>query len=273
VPKPFSLLEPIPAVFAEVADALASVFLPAGCQLCEKVLIRASRLPICDECLGSFALIGEKICGRCGLPLDAFPVEPTESSQGAGGELRCGPCRMDAYHFDRTRSVFRYEEAVVRAIVMLKFEEMEPLADWFAERLARRLSWDATYTGLDAVVPVPLHKTRHQERGFNQAEMLSKRLAKSLKLPHQGALLVRRQPRPNKHLLTERERWDAVRSAFATIAGSRIDKKRVLLVDDVMTTGATLDACAKVLRDAGAAEVYGLTVARAVLRNPRRVNV
>ena len=85
--------------------------------------------------------------------------------------------------------------------------------------------------------------------------------------------LVRKRPQLNKHLLTERERLEAVRGAFATRAGSRIDKKRVLLVDDVMTTGATLDACAKVLHDAGTAEVYGLTVARAVLRNPRRVNV
>jgi competence protein ComFC len=119
----------------------------------------------------------------------------------------------------------------------------------------------------------PCTKTRQLERGFNQTEVLAKRIAKCLKLTYQGVLLVRKRPRPDKHLLTERERWEAVRGAFATRVGTRIDKKRVLLVDDVMTTGATLDACAKVLRDAGAAEVYGLTVARAVLRNPRRVNV
>jgi ComF family protein len=117
---------------------------------------------------------------------------------------------------------------------------------------------------------VPLHKVRERERGFNQAELLAKRLAKRLKLPHEGILLVRKRPRPDKHLLTERERWEAVRGAFATQAGSLIDKKRVLLVDDVMTTGATLDACAKALREAGAAEVGCVTVARAILRNPRK---
>jgi predicted amidophosphoribosyltransferase len=158
VPKAFSLRGSIPAVLAEMADALAGVFLPAGRRLCEKVLITASRLPICDECPGSFALIGERICSRCGLPLDAFAVEPTERGQEAEGELRCGRCRMDAYHFDRARSVFRYEDAVVRAIVMLKFEEMGPLADWFAGWLARRVSGEAAYAGSDAVVPVPLHK-------------------------------------------------------------------------------------------------------------------
>ena len=262
-----------PSVVADLADALAGIFLPAGCRLCEKALLSASRLPICAECLGSFSVIGEDICRRCGLPLDAFPSETQGLVADATAGTLCGPCRRGAYHFDRVRSVFRYEEGVVRAIVMLKSEAMEPLADWFAEGMARRVGGEAAYAGLDAVVPVPLHKVRHRERGFNQAELLSRRLAKSLKLPHQGVLLVRKRPRPNKHLLTERERWETVRGAFTTKVGSRIDKKRVLLVDDVMTTGATLDACAKALREAGATEVCGLTAARAVLRNPRRVNV
>jgi predicted amidophosphoribosyltransferase len=76
---------------------------------------------------------------------------------------------------------------------------------------------------------------------------------------------VRKRPRPDKHLLTSHERWDAVRGAFATHEGSQVDNRRVLLVDDVMTTGATLDACAKALREAGARSVLGLTVARAIL--------
>jgi competence protein ComFC len=175
---------------------------------------------------------------------------------------------LQAYRFERARSVFRYQDGVVRAIVMLKFEEMDPLADWFAARLAE-LARSSNQTDVDVVVAVPLHKVRQRERGFNQAELLSKRLAKLLKVPHQGVLLVRKRPRPDKHLLTERERWEAVRGAFAARADSQVDNQRVLLVDDVMTTGATLDACAKALRDAGARAVYGLTVARAVARNPR----
>ena len=121
------------------------------------------------------------------------------------------------------------------------------------------------------IVPVPLHNIRRRERGFNQAEMLSKRPAKRLGLPHQGILLLRKRPRPDKHLLTSNVRWEAVRGAFATHPGSQVDKRRVLLVDDVMTTGATLDECAKALREAGAAEVLGVTVARAVL-NPQKVS-
>jgi predicted amidophosphoribosyltransferase len=102
----------------------------------------------------------------------------------------------------------------------------------------------------------PADWIRRRERGFNQAELLSKRLAKWLKLLHQGILF---------------ERWEAVRGAFATRRGSQVDKQRVLLVDDVMTTGATLDACAKALREAGASSGLGLTDARAIL-NPQKVS-
>src|SRR5260370_33980292 len=123
--------------------------------------------------------------------------------------------------------------------------------------------------GADVMVAVPVHKVRRRERGFNQAEMLSKRLAKRLKLPHQGVLLARIRPCPDKHLLTSNERWEAVRGAFATCPGSQVDKLRVLLVDDVMTTGATLDACARALLDSGAKSVVGLTVARAA-RSPTK---
>jgi predicted amidophosphoribosyltransferase len=88
-------------------------------------------------------------------------------------------------------------------------------------------------------------------------------LARRLRLPYRPVLLMRSRPRPEKHLLSQEERWEAVRGAFAMRQGDRVDNLRVLLLDDVMTTGATLDACARALRDAGARSVLGLTVARA----------
>jgi competence protein ComFC len=105
------------------------------------------------------------------------------------------------------------------------------------------------------------------ERGYNQADLIARPFAKRLKVPYRAVLLVRTRPRPDKQLLSLSERWESVRGAFATRPGSRVDNLRVLLVDDVMTTGATLDACARVLRQAGAKSVMALTVARA-LRHP-----
>jgi ComF family protein len=119
----------------------------------------------------------------------------------------------------------------------------------------------------DVVVPVPLHRERERARGYNQAGLISKPLARKLGLPHRAVLLMRTRPRPAKQVLTLEERWESVRGAFATRSGSQVDKKRVLLVDDVMTTGATLDACARALLESGAKCVLGLTIARAA-RNP-----
>jgi competence protein ComFC len=176
-------------------------------------------------------------------------------------------CRVRTYSFDRARSYAAYDRALVRAIVLLKFERIEPLGAWFAERLARVMAKEIESLAADVVVPVPLHRQRERERGYNQANLIAKPLAKRLGLPLRGVLLVRTKPRPDKQVLTLSERWDSVRGAFATRPGSQVDKLRVLLVDDVMTTGATLDACAKALRRAGAKSVIGLTVARAT-RHP-----
>ena len=113
-------------------------------------------------------------------------------------------------------------------------------------------------------MPVPLHPSRLRERGYNQAAMIAQPLAKRLHLPVGPVLLVRTRPRPDKLLLSRRERWETVRGAYATRTGARVDNLRVLLIDDVFTTGATLDACSKALKEAGAKAVYGLTVARAM---------
>jgi competence protein ComFC len=119
----------------------------------------------------------------------------------------------------------------------------------------------------DIMVPVPLHRDRERQRGKNQASLISKPLSQKLGLPHKAVLLMRTRPRPDKQVLGLEEPLESVRGAFATCPGSQVDNKRLLLVDDVMTTGATLDACARALLEWGAKSVLGLTVARAA-RNP-----
>jgi competence protein ComFC len=181
--------------------------------------------------------------------------------------LLCPACVDKTYAFDRARSFAAYQGALVDAILLLKFEQIAPLGAWFAERLAEVVSGEGNVMAADVVVPVPLHRQRERERGYNQAALLSRPLAKRLHLPHKAVLLMRKRARPDKRILSLEERWESVRGAFATRPGSQVDNLRVLLVDDVLTTGATLDACARALRDAGAKSVLGLTVARAV-RNP-----
>jgi len=250
-------LAPLRSRLAEARDAVASIVFPAACRVCERLLTRASRIPICDICLGSFAPLPEKICVTCGRPLEAYPLREGEA-------LLCPACKTGQYEFDRARSYAIYEGALIRAIVLLKFEEMTPLGHWFGERLAELVRRGGGELAADVVVPVPLHRDRQRERGYNQADLIARPLARRLGLPCRPVLLVRTKPRPDKLHLSLEERWSSVRGAFAAKPGSRVDNLRVLLVDDVMTTGATLDACARALRQAGARTVIGLTVARAL---------
>ena len=246
------------------SDALVSVFFPAGCRLCERVLVSASTVPICEKCLGSFAAVGGAVCEICGQPLAAWSLSGAPEER-ATERLVCPECQTREYSFERARSYGLYKAGLVRAIVLLKFERIEPLGRWFASRLADVVRIEGL--AADAVVPVPLHRQRERERGYNQADLIARPLARKLGLPYRAVLLVRTKPRPDKHILSLEERWDSVRGAFATRPGTQVDNLRVLLVDDVMTTGATLDACARALRGAGAKSVIGLTVARAA-RHP-----
>jgi len=245
---------------AEASDALASVFFPGACRLCERLLARASRLPVCEECLGSFPALPARVCVVCGSPaLAATTLDDGENAHP------CLDCNARTYRFACARSYAAYRGAVVGAVILLKFERIDPLAAYFGDLVALIANRDGL-TG-DIVVPVPLHRIRERERGFNQAELIARQAAKRLRLPFRPFLLKRTKARPDKHILSNDERWRIVRGAFATRPGSQVDNKRVLLVDDVMTTGATLDACAAALLEAGAKSVIALTVARAVRRN------
>jgi len=177
-------------------------------------------------------------------------------------ELRCRLCRGEFYAFDRARSFAVYDRALSEAVLLLKYEQVASLADWFGAQLAAIAQNAAAEWRADVIVPVPLHRDRRRERGYNQAELVARPVARRLNLRLDTNLLVRTKPRPPQLVLSRTEHWKSVRGAYATREGMKIDNLRVLLVDDVLTTGATLDACSRALKKAGASAVFGLTVGR-----------
>ena len=179
----------------------------------------------------------------------------------AAGPL-CALCGRGVYAFDVARSFAAYDQNLMRAVTLLKHQAIRPLAGWFGLRLAEVAESALKPSAAEVVVPVPLHPDRERERGFNQAELLAQAVARRLNLPMETQVIERRKPRPPKMRLSRHERWEVARGAYAAAPGSRIDNRRLLLVNDVFTTGATLDACARALRSAGAAHVAALTVAR-----------
>ena len=237
-------------------EAFASIVFPAPCRICARMLDTGSRIPFCHSCVASLTQTLEKpLCEQCGRPV----VSSAESTPS-----RCHLCRLGTYAFDLARSFGPYSSPMSRAILMLKYGEVSPLGAWFAGHLAALAKADPAAFAADVLVPVPLDSARLRERGYNQAELIARPLARMLGIPFRSYLLVRTRPRPEKLRLTRRERWETVRGAYATHKTAQVDKLRVLLVDDVFTTGATLDACSRALRGAGASRVAGLTVARAL---------
>ena len=250
----------MPSLIRAAMDALVSVLLPAPCRICGEVLTTASVLPVCGECLSSLAPLRGPCCNLCGRPF------ASELASDAATPL-CFACRRGVYAFDRARSYGSYGDEMARAISLLKYEKVMSLGKWFAARLKEKVQAEPEIFAADVVVPVPLHPARLRERGYNQAEMIARPLAKKLKLPLRAYLLVRTKPRPPRLLLSRRERWESVRGAYEMRRGAKVDNLRVLLIDDVCTTGATLDSCARALKRAGAKSVTGLTVARVVTGN------
>lgn len=253
-------MQTLRASLRSVYGAVVSVFFPAPCRLCGELLDTAARIPICAACLGSIRPLAGPCCARCGRPF----VSPL--ALDVQGSPLCHICRRGLYDFDFARSYAAYAPTMAGAVMLLKYQEVTALATWFAGNLRQTFEQHREMYLADVVVPVPVHTSRLRERGYNHAELIAKPLARSVGLPCRSYLLVRSRPRPDKLRLTLRERWRSVRGAYTIRYGLRVDKLRVLLVDDVLTTGATLDACSRALRKAGAAKVVALTVARAIPR-------
>jgi predicted amidophosphoribosyltransferase len=144
--------------------------------------------------LSSFAEIPPGSCDLCGLPGTFDPEFPQVTAL-------CADCQQRRFAFQMARSFGFYEEALARAIVLLKYEEITPLGKWFAQRLAQLAKKEAERMAADAIVPVPLHRQRQRKRGFNPVDLIARPLAKRLHLPYLPVLLRRSRARPEKHLL------------------------------------------------------------------------
>jgi ComF family protein len=239
-----------------LSGSLAAVLFPDCCRLCERALRSLTPAPVCQSCLDSLqAAESSFFCQCCGLPFEsAAPLHGTEE---------CGLCRLRVWDFDRVRGFGAYEGDLRRLIHLLKYDKMRPLARPLAERMAARLP----ELGLaDILIPVPLYRWRRWQRGFNQAEALAQELSSLSGIPCSRKVLRRTRPTRPQVGLSNRERRLNLAGAFDVSSPQFVSGRRVLLVDDVMTTGATLDACARALKAAGAVWVAGLTAARAKRR-------
>lgn len=232
-------------------DALVSVVLAPACAACDQVLDHPTRGPVCGRCWRSILPLTPPLCDRCGDPLPSWRAISLPLA-------RCPRCRRARRLVDRARAIGGYDGALRAVVHALKYEGRRSLAPRLSA-LMRQRGGDML-DGACCVIPVPLHPSRRRHRGFNQAEDL----ARHLHLPVVAAL-DRVRATATQTGLPAAQRHRNMRDAFApTRSGRALRDRVVVLVDDVCTTGATLEACASVLKGNGVREVRALTAARVV---------
>ena len=231
---------------------MLAVLLAPACAACRTPLDEPTRGPVCRACWDAIVPIAGPVCGACGDPLPSWRIISVECA-------RCPRCRRRPGPIVRGRALGEYDGALRAIVHALKYDGRRSLAAPVASRMERAA--EDLLEGADLVVPVPLHRSRHRARGFNQAA----EIARHLSLPMSIAL-ERIRATPSQTDLPAAARRRNVHNAFAVTRRSGVRNAVVVLVDDVSTTGATLDACASALLAAGAREVRALTAARAVSR-------
>lgn len=233
----------------KAAEKAVKIFYPARCPLCGQ--IPRGKDPhglACDACTAALIYTGENYCMKCGRPILSEQEE------------FCRDCLKHRHHYERCRAVFSYQGAIRTSIYQFKYANKREYALYYGQEMWNYLGAWIMELHPDFILPVPIHFRRRRQRGYNQAALLAKVLSMFSGLPADTKSLVRIRNTIAQKQLSAAERAANLKDAFA-VKGTKLRGKRILLVDDIYTTGATADAAAKALKDAGAQKVYVVCVA------------
>jgi ComF family protein len=237
--------------------AFVNAIFPDECRVCGETLREVSRIPVCSRCLDDHApLDAEYSCVSCRMPfVNRAPLD---------AEGRCRLCRLGLSGFDAVYCYGFYDGSLQKLIQLFKYSGVRPLESHFGKLIALAVPLDQRF---DVIVPMPMHWRRRWSRGYNQAALLARRISKRWNAPVRNVIRRTRATAPQAGLTNARRR-ENVAGAFKIKRGVSLKGMRVLLVDDVITTGATASAAARVLKRAGARMV----AVAAVARTDRRAN-
>lgn len=220
---------------------LLDLLYPLRCPICDNVA--ETGVPICLECRKKVGKIKEPVCKKCGKPLENQRVE------------YCFDCERKVHSFIQGKALWIYEKEVKASLYRFKYQNKREYAVAYAEETAKQYENWIRKRQIEVIVPIPLHRNRQKQRGYNQAEVFAEELGKILAIPVRTDLLIRvRDTKPQKEL-NHLERKNNLKKAFK-ISENIVQLNHILIVDDIYTTGSTIDAAASVLREAGASEVY-----------------
>ena len=240
---------PVRGSAMRMARLALALLAPPRCRVCGAPLLDYNQPCLCPDCVGKIAWIGDGACTGCGFPAGPHAVHGDS----------CGHCRGRRLSLARTAAVARYSGGARSLALSLKFRHETELAKTMALLMAERFH-TAGFDEIDMLIPVPLHPIRMRERGFDQAKLLCAHIGKATGIPMDSSSLTRVRHTEPQALRSRKQRLHNMDNAFA--AGVSLSGKKILLVDDVLTTGSTMAACAKACRTAGATRVNALVFAR-----------
>ncbi|MEG0720282.1 MAG: ComF family protein [Lachnospiraceae bacterium] len=216
---------------------------PGRCPFCDRV----TEQEICEECKKELKTIKEPRCKKCGKPVRYREQE------------YCGDCQIKHHEFEQGRSLWLHKQPVSTSIYRFKYGNRRRYAKYYGSCMAREFGTLLKQWHIEVIMPIPLHKARHRKRGYNQAELLATEIGLLTDIPVDTVSLLRgKKTKPQKQL-TEKARAQNMKDAFR-LSNRLQRKKTVLLVDDIYTTGCTIDVAAKLLKCSGVEKVYFLTI-------------
>ena len=220
-----------------------NIIFPKRCLGCNSALQKHDGI-ICSECEKSLEFIGKNICSQCGAKLSVAANHNCE------------------FIFDAARSVFEFNAVLQNLIHHFKYDEIKKLGEFLGNYAVTYLKQEH-FADTEIIAPVPLHRVKQRIRGFNQSEFLTRTIAEQMNWKHYPHLIKRKKFTETQTRLSRKQREKNVTNAFAINSKYNIKGRKILLVDDVFTTGSTVNSISKVLQEAGAAKIFVLTIARA----------
>lgn len=229
-----------------IINKIIDAIYPPRCAICDGLLYKHSD-GVCSECASCITFVEEPYCMKCGKPIEDEKRE------------YCSDCENRPHEYDEGRAALVYDEYMSRSIYRFKYNARREYAEYYAgliiERLGRKIkSWNA-----QALVPVPIHKSKLKERGYNQAALIAKYISKYVNIPVDEHLVERKIPTKVMKNLNARERENNLKKAFIVNKNS-VKLNTVIIIDDIYTTGSTVDAIAHLLKENGVDKVYYISL-------------
>lgn len=225
-------------------EKILNLIYPEKCPFCGAILERWEK-GVCGKCRQTLPYIHEPRCMKCGKPIQSETEE------------FCYDCKKRNHIFDSGQSMWVHKPPVNQAVYAFKYHDRRCYGKIFAAEMVRELNSYLDFVSAEVLIPIPLYKKRYRNRGYNQAEILAREIGRLAHLPVADVLIRKKSTNPQKQL-SDTQRKKNIEGAFALRQG--IEYKTVILIDDIYTTGSTLDEAAKVLKNAGVQRVYFLTI-------------